>query len=246
MVSPWRSSSRNTSHVAQRGTRFALAIKTRGASGCVAKTPTGFPDCTSNVSSSPSVRSVRQIASNAAQSRAALPVPPYPPRSWGPSAPPGSRFFITIPSPPSWTPRPGPARRHTGLLVAPSGPRPPARRGGEPAALRHERRGRDLRRHDPRLEARVPGQERRQPGGEIGVDDALEPPLGQPSERGEPDPDHVEREGDRLPVEIAPREHLAVEHERIVGPRVQLGRDQPLGEGQAFAHGADHLWRAAQ
>jgi len=39
-------------------------------------TPTGLPDCTSIVSSSPSVDSVRTMASNAAQLRAALPVPP--------------------------------------------------------------------------------------------------------------------------------------------------------------------------
>src|SRR2546425_4912688 len=52
MIRPARSSSRNTSHVAQRPTRLALAISTRGASGWVANTPTGFPDCTSSVSSS--------------------------------------------------------------------------------------------------------------------------------------------------------------------------------------------------
>ena len=33
-----------------------FAIGTRGASTCVRNTPTGLPDCTSSVSSSPSVR----------------------------------------------------------------------------------------------------------------------------------------------------------------------------------------------
>ena len=81
MIRPRRSRSWNTSHVAQRPTRFAFAISTRGASGCVVNTPTGFPDCTSSVSSSPSVVRVRQMASKDAQSRAAFPVPPYTTRS---------------------------------------------------------------------------------------------------------------------------------------------------------------------
>ena len=42
----------------------------------VLKTPTGFPLCTSNVSSSPSRRSVFTIAFSASWLRAALPVPP--------------------------------------------------------------------------------------------------------------------------------------------------------------------------
>ena len=76
MMRPRRSRSRNTSQLAQRPTRFALAISTRGASGCVWNTPTGFPDCTNSVSSSSSATSVRQMASNDGQSRAAFPVPP--------------------------------------------------------------------------------------------------------------------------------------------------------------------------
>src|SRR5438876_2301365 len=93
MMRPFRSSSRNTSHVAQRPTRFALAIRTRGASGCVVNTPTGFPDCTNSVSSSSSADSVRHTASNDAQSRTALPVPPYTMSSSGRSATSGSRLF---------------------------------------------------------------------------------------------------------------------------------------------------------
>ena len=49
------SSRRNSSHVAHSGTRFELAISTRGAHSCVRNTPTGLPDCTSSVSSSSSV-----------------------------------------------------------------------------------------------------------------------------------------------------------------------------------------------
>ena len=50
---PSSSSRRNSSQLAQSGTRFELAISTRGAHSWVRKTPTGLPDCTSSVSSSP-------------------------------------------------------------------------------------------------------------------------------------------------------------------------------------------------
>ena len=51
-------------------------MSTRGAHSWVRNTPTGLPDCTSIVSSSASVRSVRHMASNASHERAARPVPP--------------------------------------------------------------------------------------------------------------------------------------------------------------------------
>ena len=51
-------------------------MSTRGAHAWVRMTPTGLPDCTSIVSSSPSVVSVRTMASNASPARAARPVPP--------------------------------------------------------------------------------------------------------------------------------------------------------------------------
>jgi hypothetical protein len=76
MVRPSASSRRNSSHVAHSGTRFELAISTRGAHSCVRHTPTGLPDCTSSVSSPSSRCSSRTIASNAAHERAARPVPP--------------------------------------------------------------------------------------------------------------------------------------------------------------------------
>ena len=76
MVRPIRSSSRKTPQVPQWGTRFALAMRTRGASGVVRKMPTGLPDCTRRVSSFSSSRSAATIASKASQLRAARPVPP--------------------------------------------------------------------------------------------------------------------------------------------------------------------------
>jgi hypothetical protein len=76
MNRPAASSSRNVSHVAHCGTRFELAISTRGACSCVSKTATGLPDWTSSVSVSPSVVSSRLIVARLVLSRAALPIPP--------------------------------------------------------------------------------------------------------------------------------------------------------------------------
>src|SRR5689334_16511431 len=96
MVSPIASSLRNSSQVAQSPTRFEFAIRTRGAHSWVCITPTGRPDWTSMVSSAFSVVSVRTIASNEFQSRAALPEPPYTTSSSGCSATSGSRLFCSI------------------------------------------------------------------------------------------------------------------------------------------------------
>ena len=76
MIRPSRSSSRKSSQVAHLGTSRLLAISTRGAYSWVEKTPTGFPDWTSRVSSSASRRSAATMAWKAGQSRAAFPVPP--------------------------------------------------------------------------------------------------------------------------------------------------------------------------
>src|SRR3954451_2490171 len=71
MVRPSCSRRRNSSQLAQSGTRFELAISTRGAHSCVRMTPTGLPDCTSSVSSCSSVVSVRTSASKGLQLPAA-------------------------------------------------------------------------------------------------------------------------------------------------------------------------------
>ena len=73
-----------------------MASSTRGAHSWVRNTPTGLPDCTSIVSSAVSVVSVRAIASNASQLRAAWPVPPYTTRSSGRSATSGSRLLCSM------------------------------------------------------------------------------------------------------------------------------------------------------
>src|SRR5687768_17320075 len=71
-------------------------MRTRGASGCVLKTPTGFPDWTSSDSSASSFRSDSTMASKQSQLRAALPMPPYTTRSSGHSATSGSRLFMSM------------------------------------------------------------------------------------------------------------------------------------------------------
>ena len=73
-----------------------MAISTRGASGCVLKTPTGLPDWISSDSSSSSSRSAARIASKHSQLRAARPMPPYTTSSFGFSATSGSRLFWII------------------------------------------------------------------------------------------------------------------------------------------------------
>ena len=110
----------------------------------------------------------------------------------------------------------------------------------------HERRGRDLGRHEPRLHPRIARQEGRQPGGQVGVHDALDPPFGEPGERRQGDPQYVEGEGHGLAVEVAAREHRAVEHERVVGGRIQLHGDQLLRERHALPHRAQYLGGAPQ
>jgi hypothetical protein len=76
MVSPSPSSLRNSSPVAHAGTSIELEIRTRGASSCVSKTPTAFPDWTSMDSLERRRFRVSTMVSKHSQFRAARPVPP--------------------------------------------------------------------------------------------------------------------------------------------------------------------------
>src|SRR5690606_12722600 len=71
-------------------------MRTRGASSCVRRTPTGFPDWTRSVSSGSRRFKQRTIPSNAAHDRAAWPRPPYTTSRAGSSATSGSRLFISM------------------------------------------------------------------------------------------------------------------------------------------------------
>ncbi len=96
IIKPSRSYWSNCSCVAQCGTMLVFAIKTRGASVCDLKMPTGLPDWIINVSSSFNSLNERRIASKLSQFRAALPRPPYTIRLSGSNATSGSRLFCII------------------------------------------------------------------------------------------------------------------------------------------------------
>ncbi len=118
---------------------------------------------------------------------------------------------------------------------------------GQGPGLRHQRRGGDLHHHVARRQPRVEREERRQPLGEVGIDQPFDPPLGQRLERGERDGEEVQGLRHRLAVEIAAGEHLPFpEHERVIGGGVELDLDDAAREPDRVAHGAEHLGRAAQ
>jgi hypothetical protein len=101
----------------------------------------------------------------------------------------------------------------------------------EHLVLRHERGRHVLRDHEAAVETAVRRQERRQPVGEVRVDEPLQPPLRDARELRHRHRERIERERERLPVEVAVRDECVVldEHERIVGRRVQLDRDRVVG-----------------
>ena len=108
--------------------------------------------------------------------------------------------------------------------------------------------GHVLRDHEAAVEAAVGREEGGQAVGEVRVDEPLEAPLGDARELGGGHRERVERERERLPVEVAVRdEHLVVdEHERVVGGGVQLDGDGVLRVLEEVAAGAVHLRRAAE
>ncbi len=95
IINPLFSNSRKYSQFAHFGTRFELAMRTRGAHSCVLNTATGLPLCTRSVSSISISFRVFTIASKDSQFLAALPVPPYTMRCAGSFATSGSRLFMS-------------------------------------------------------------------------------------------------------------------------------------------------------
>ena len=100
----------------------------------------------------------------------------------------------------------------------------------EHLVLGDERRGHVLRDHEAGVEPAVDGQERRQALREARVDEPLDAPLGDARELGDGHRERVERERERLAVEVPVRddEPLVDEDERVVRRRVQLDRDGRL------------------
>jgi hypothetical protein len=117
----------------------------------------------------------------------------------------------------------------------------------EHLALVDERGGGVLGDHQARRQPGVRGQERRQAGvarRQQGVDAA----LGEARELGQREREVVERQRQRLAVEVAAGEDLPVggEHERVVCHRVELALERAAGVVERVADGAEHLRRAAQ
>ena len=100
----------------------------------------------------------------------------------------------------------------------------------------------------PGVEPALVGQERRQAVRHRRVQHPLDPALGDRSQLREADLERVERNRDRLAVEVPVRDDLPAigQHERVVGGGVQLDGDRPLGVVDRVAHGAVHLRRAAE
>ena len=142
----------------------------------------------------------------------------------------------------------GVAHRHVILLAGARRDRVDRRRMAQHLVLRDERRGDVLRDHEAAVQPAVGREERRQAVGEVRVDEPLDAPLGDARELGDRHRERVERERERLAVEVAVRDERVVvdEHERIVGRRVELDRDGVVGVVEQVARRAVHLRRAAQ
>ena len=90
------------------------------------------------------------------------------------------------------------------------------------------------------------GEEWRQFLVERGIHQAVDAPLGNAGERDQRDGQKIQLEGQRLAVEIAAREDLLPEHQRVVGGGVQLDGEDAARLGQGVPHRSVHLRRAAQ
>ena len=118
----------------------------------------------------------------------------------------------------------------------------------EHLVLGDERRGDVLRDHEPGVEPALLDEERRQPVRQARVHEPLHTPLGDARQLGDRHRKGVEREGERLAVEVAGGDDLVLvdEHERVVGRRVQLDGDRRLRVREEVAARAVHLRGAAQ
>ena len=131
---------------------------------------------------------------------------------------------------------------------------------GQHLVLGHQGGRRVLVDHHPRVDPRRRRQERRQPAVEPRVDEQRGPPLADRAELGERDLGEVEREGDRLAVEVAAADHPAAagrdrvdvgdpaarEDERVVGRRVELDVEDAAQVVERVADRAVDLRHAAQ
>ena len=131
---------------------------------------------------------------------------------------------------------------------------------GEHLVLRHEGGRRVLGDHQPGIEAARGGEERRQPAVQARVEEQRGPPLADRPELRDRELREVEREGDRLAVEVAAADHPPAagrhrvlgrdpalrEHERVVGRAVHLDVEDPSEVVERVADRAVDLRHAAQ
>ena len=146
------------------------------------------------------------------------------------------------------------------LLVRRGRDRVGRRRVGKDLVLGRERRGRVLEDHHPRVEATRGGEERWQAPVEARIDEERDPPLGDRAQFGDRELREIERERDRLAVEVAAADHEPAarrgdvcargaalgKDERVVRGGVQLDVENPAQVVERVADGAVDLGHAAQ
>jgi len=124
-----------------------------------------------------------------------------------------------------------------------------ARRMRQRLVLRSQRGGGHMRNHEPRVQARLGHQKRRQ-ARQRRIDQQRDAPLCQSTDLGEHQRERVGRERDGFRVEIAAGQHgpasALIEQQRIVRHRVRFDREDAGGVAQLIEAGPHHLWLAAQ
>jgi hypothetical protein len=112
-------------------------------------------------------------------------------------------YSLRVGQDPLGLPRGGHPHGHEVLLVGIRRNRADARRHGDRARLGHQRGGRDLYHHEPARKPWVLGEEGRQPLRQVGIDQALDPPLRDGLKRRERHGEQVKRLGHGLAMEVA-------------------------------------------
>ncbi|HEX6851539.1 MAG TPA: hypothetical protein VF139_09030 [Candidatus Polarisedimenticolaceae bacterium] len=141
----------------------------------------------------------------------------------------------------------GHPHRHVVLLGGGGGDRVDGRRVGEDLVLGDQGGGGDVGHHESRVQAWLVGEERREVG-QVGIEQALDPPLRDRRERTRRDGEVVEGESHRLPVEVPPGNEIAVlrEDHRVVRRCVDLDGEDAAHVRQGVPDRPVHLGHAAQ
>ena len=140
------------------------------------------------------------------------------------------------------------AHAHVILLPGARGDRVDRGRMRERLALAHQRGGRVLHEHESRVQTRAVHEERRQPVRMVLVEQPVEATLRDRCERDERGRDRVERDRDRLTVEVPAGDDLADlgQHDGVVAHAVDLDPQHLTRVGERVAGRAVHLGGTAQ